>query len=240
MNGHKLRILSSENDASVKVQQDQNTNITLKPEHTPSQADFGPNGPQKDYLKDSAPPGSPHYAPPGFTPGAPIPTPLAQEQYTAGAYPSVSAVPTVNHIQTGADAVRPSIEGQDYVRYPPFMGAVQTRDIDLTADIEDKDRQIEVLESLLSCYENNPLIINKFVVCQYETLMNIIKVLTNAEKVEFSLHEDKSCTCCNSKYIYISKIFVTKDGKTQEFKFAFNEKYSLLQRHGISLKICTR
>ena len=56
--------------------------------------------------------------------------------------------------------------------------------------------------------------------------MNIIKVLTNAEKVEFSLDEDKSCTCCNSKYIYISKIFVTKDGKTQEFKHAFNEKYS--------------
>ena len=70
--------------------------------------------------------------------------------------------------------------------------------------------------------------------------MNIIKVLTGAEKVEFSLDEDKSCTCCNSKYIYISKIFVTKDGKTQEFKHGWNEKYSLLQRHGISLKICTR
>ena len=222
MNGHKLRILSSENDASVKVQQDQNTNITLKLEHAPSQPD----------LKEQAQPaphGSPPFAPPGFTPGAPIPTPLAQEQYTAGAYPSVSAVPTVNPISTAGD-----------VNYPPFMGAVQTRDIDLTADIEDKDRQIEVLESLLSCYENNPLIINKFVVCQYETLMNIIKVLTNGEKVEFSLDEDKSCTCCNSKYIYISKIFVTKDGKTQEFKHAFNEKYSLLQRHGISLKICTR
>ena len=220
MNGHKLRILSSENDASVKVQQDQNTNITLKLEHTPSQAD----------LKDSAPQinTSPPFAPPGFTPGAQIPTPLAPEQFSAGAYPSVSAVPTVNPMSTAGD-----------VNYPPFMGAVQTRDIDLTADIEDKDRQIEVLESLLSCYENNPLIINKFVVCQYETLMNIIKVLTNAEKVEFSLDEDKSCTCCNSKYIYISKIFVTKDGKTQEFKHAFNEKYSLLQRHGISLKICT-
>ena len=230
MNGHKLRILSSENDASVKVQQDQNTNITLKLEHAPSQPD----------LKEQAQPaphGSPPFAPPGFTPGAPIPTPINPEQYPAGAYPSVSAVPTVNPIQTGADpsAVDPSAVNYGYV--PP---QVQTRDIDLTADIEDKDRQIEVLEALLSCYENNPLIINKFVVCQYETLMNIIKVLTNAEKVEFSLDEDKSCTCCNSKYIYISKIFVTKDGKTQEFKFAFNEKYSLLQRHGISLKICTR
>ena len=206
MSGHKLRILSSENDASVKVQQDQNTNITLKLEHTPSQADLKESCPQINT--------SPPYAPPGFTPGTPLPTPLPQEQLNTVAYPSVYQAPAVNPIQE--------------------------RSIDLTEDLADKDAQIEVLEALLSCYENNPLIINKFVVCQYNTLMNIIKVLTSAEKVEFSLDEDKSCTCCNSKYIYISKIFVNKSGKTQEFKFAFNEKYSLLQKHGISLKICTR
>ena len=202
MSGHKLRILSSENDASVKVQQDQNTNITLKLESTPSQAD----------LKETT--AAPPYPPPGFIAGAPLPTPIPQEQLSTVAYPSAYQAPTVNPIQE--------------------------RSIDLTEDLADKDAQIEVLEALLSCYENNPLIINKFVVCQYNTLMNIIKVLTSAEKVEFSLDEDKSCTCCNSKYIYISKIFVTKNGKTQEFKFAFNEKYSLLQKHGISLKICTR
>ena len=203
MSGHKLRILSSENDASVKVQQDQNTNITLKLEHTPSQAD----------LKETTA-AAPPYPPPGFMPGTPLPTPIPQEQLNVPVYQSVYQAPTVNPIQE--------------------------RSIDLTEDLADKDAQIEVLEALLSCYENNPLIINKFVVCQYNTLMNIIKVLTGAEKVEFSLDEDKSCTCCNSKYIYISKIFITKDSKTQEFKHAYNEKYSLLQRHGISLKICTR
>ena len=86
MNGHKLRILSSENDASVKVQQDQNTNITLKLEHTPSQADLKESAPQINT--------SPPYAPPGFTPGAPMPTPINPEQFNTGAYPSVSAVPT--------------------------------------------------------------------------------------------------------------------------------------------------
>ena len=191
MSGHKLRILSSENDASVKVQQDQNTNITLKLESTPSTADLKESTPQIN--------ASPPYAPPGFTAGAPLPTPMPQEQSGAVAYPYQSVAPTVSPIQE--------------------------RSIDLTEDLADKDAQIEVLEALLSCYENNPLIINKFVVCRYNTLMNIIKVLTAAEKVEFSLDEDKSCTCCNSKYIYISKIFVTKSGKTQEFKFAFNEKY---------------
>ena len=164
----------------------------MKLEHTPSQAD----------LKDSAPQinTTPPYAPPGFMPGTPLPTPIPPEQLSTVAYPSAYQVPTVNPIQE--------------------------RRIDLTEDLADKDAQIEVLEALLSCYENNPLIINK--------------VLTAAEKVEFSLDEDKSCTCCNSKYIYISKIFITKDSKTQEFKHAYNEKYSLLQRHGISLKICTR
>ena len=206
MSGHKLRILSSENDASVKVQQDQNTNITLKLESTPSQADLKESTPQIN--------ASPPYAPPGFIAGTPLPTPLPQEQLNVPVYQSVYQAPTVN--------------------------PTQERSIDLTEDLADKDAQIEVLEALLSCYENNPLIINKFVVCQYNTLMNIIKVLTAAEKVEFSLDEDKSCTCCNSKYIYISKIFVTKDGKTQEFKHAYNEKYSLLQKHGVSLKICTR
>lgn len=203
MSGHKLRILSSENDASVKVQQDQNTNITLKLEHTPSQAD----------LKETTA-AAPPYPPPGFMPGTPLPTPIPQEQLGAVAYPSTYQVPIANPIQE--------------------------RSIDLTEDLADKDAQIEVLEALLSCYENNPLIINKFVVCQYNTLMNIIKVLTAAEKVEFSLDEDKSCTCCNSKYIYISKIFVTKEGRSQEFKHAYNEKYSLLTKHGVSLKICTK
>lgn len=219
MSGHKLRILSSENDASVKVQQDQNTNITLKLEHTPSQAD----------LKDSTPQinTTPPYAPPGFTPGAPIPTPLQQPPYGQQAYVSQSVAPTASPF---------TVTDPGTVNYTDVM----TREIDLTADIADKDAQIEVLEALLSCYENNPLIINKYVVCKYETLMNIIKTLTGGEKVEFSLDEDRTCTCCNSKYIYISKIFVTKDGKSQEFKHGWNEKYSLLQRHGISLKICTR
>ena len=204
MSGHKLRILSSENDASVKVQQDQNTNITLKLEHTPSQSD----------LKDSA--AVLNSTPP---PGAPIPTPIPQPAYGQPDYVSPSAAPTASPYA----APEPGT-----VSY----GNVVTRDIDLTADIADKDAQIEVLEALLSCYENNPLIVNKY--------MTIIKTLTGGDKVEFTLDEDRSCTCCSSKFIYIAKIFVTKDGKSQEFKHAYNEKYSLLQRHGISLKICTR
>ena len=165
MNGHKLRILSSENDASVKVQQDQNTNITLKLEHGPMAQGQSPTPSQAD-LKEAAPQinTSPPYAPPGFTPGAPMPTPLAPEQFNTGAYPSVSAVPTVSPIPTAGD---PSAVNYGYVPQ------VQTRDIDLTADIEDKDRQIEVLESLATFHRSRP-----------ETLISRLTLRTKTDRLK--------------------------------------------------------
>ena len=75
MSGPELRILSSENDASVTVQHDQNTNITLKleqPQLTTSQPDL------------KAPVGAPIHIPttipPSFIVGAPIPTPAPPQQ----------------------------------------------------------------------------------------------------------------------------------------------------------------
>lgn len=220
MSGHKLRILSSENDASVKVQQDQNTNITLKLE--PSQPNL------KDQAGQPLTQSQPIYTPPGFIPGTTQPAPMPGQELPA--YPQPMAVGPLPSQQV---QYNPSA----YAAVDPTQ--VLTREIDLTENLADKDHQIEVLEILLDAYENNPLIINKLVVCQYSKLMDIIKILTQAEKVEFTLDEDKSCTCCSSKYVYISKILVTKDGKTNDFKYAFNEMYSLLQKHGISLKICT-
>ena len=177
MSGHKLRILSSENDASVKVQQDQNTNITLKLEHTPSQADLKESAAVLNttppVMRESALP--PPYAPPGFTPGAPLPTPIPQQAYGQPGYVSPSAAPTASPYVAPDPG---TVSYSDVMTPQGDHGYAMTREIDLTADIADKDAQIEVLEALLSCYENNPLIINKYVVCKYETLMNIIKTLT--------------------------------------------------------------
>lgn len=164
------RILSSESDASVKVKQDQNTNITLKLE--PSQSQF------------------------------------SQCAETTVHYPAPEEVPQ-------------SAE----------------RDIDLTADIAQKEKQIEILELLLHIYENNPLIVNSLVVCKAKDLMQLIKLITDAEKVEIMCDEDKTCKCCTSKFTYIDSIFVTKDGKSVDFKYGFNDKYTLLMKHAICLKV---
>lgn len=111
------------------------------------------------------------------------------------------------------------------------------RDIDLTVDITDKEKQIEILELLLQIYENNPLIVNKFVVCKGVDLVNLIKLITNADKVELMLSEDFGCTCGSNKYVTVDNIFITKGGKSVEFQQGFNDKYTLLLKHSISLKL---
>ena len=167
------RILSSENDASIKIKQDQNTNVRLTIEHAQ------PNG-------------------------------------------AVSPVESAEvHYSPAPEEITPQPE----------------RDIDLTADIVQKEKQIEILELLLQIYEQNPLIVNSLVVCKAQDLMQLIKLITDAEKVEIMLDADKTCQCSQSKFSYIESIFVTKDGKSVDFKYGFNDKYTLLVKHAISLKV---
>jgi len=132
-------------------------------------------------------------------------------------------------------------EAENSVLYQPApvpMSEVASRDIDLTAHLSDKEKQIEILELLLEIYENNPLIINRVVICKSSQLMHLIKLITDAEKVELLMDDDKNCTCGKTTYRAIGSIFVTKDGKSVDFKYGFNDKYTLLMKHAISLKIC--
>ena len=96
------------------------------------------------------------------------------------------------------------------------------------------------LETLLSIYELNPLRINNYLVCHYNSLMELIKILTQADKVELVIDEESSCTGCisNTKYMNIQRILVTKDDKTLDLKIGYNETYAQLIRYGISLKMC--
>ncbi len=70
--------------------------------------------------------------------------------------------------------------------------------------------------------------------------MNMIKLLTDCEKVDLVLNEDIGCSGCtakSNKIIYVSKILVTKDGKTSELKYDYNNIYSEFVKYGISLKM---
>ena len=154
-----------------------------------------------------------------------------------------TATPTSN-INNGSLTPQP-----DILMYPSIVPqtpnntatGVLSRDIDLDKDyqIQDLETKNKFLTLMLSVYQNNPLFISSYVVCESKTLMNMIKLLTGCEKVDLVINDDIACGGCgaNSKLIYISKILVTKDGKTEEFKYAFNDIYSKFISYGISLKV---
>ena len=135
--------------------------------------------------------------------------------------------------QTNAHTTRQVVD------IPPInQTMVQSRDIELTEDIEDQSKQIEFLETLIMEYQNNPIVVKGLLICKAKSLMNLIKLATESDKVELVLDHDISCTTCvGTKYTYVSSILVTKGGKTQEFKIGYNEIYSKFLKYGINTKI---
>ena len=150
-------------------------------------------------------------------------------------YPST--VPNMaNYTATGVlsrDFEAPSAVGSALLDRP--YGSGSSQDI----QIQDLETKNKFLTLMLTVYQNNPLYINSYVVCESKILMDMIKLLTGCEKVDLVLSDDVACGGCtgNSKLIYISKILITKDGKTEEFKYSYHEIYSKFISYGISLKV---
>jgi phosphatidylglycerophosphatase A len=94
-----------------------------------------------------------------------------------------------------------------------------------------------VLEALLEAYEGSPIVVHGLLILECKKLIEIIQTLTQADKVEILADEVIGCACSHKSYMAVSKIFCIVDTKRLEFKVQFNEQYSLLVRHGVSLKM---
>ena len=195
---NKARILSSENDASVK--QEQNTNVEIKFKPTMQ------------------------------------PTPLMQSNNVA--YPNIPQVPQFQNAQT-RDVNFTIPEGSIQSQFQPTTSNL-SREISLGNEIEDLTLKNKFLETLLSIYEVNPLRVNSYLVCHSSSLMELIKILTKADKVELVIDDESGCTGCvsKSKYLNIQRILVTKGDKSNDLKYAYNDVYAQLVKYGISLKLC--
>ena len=186
MSLNKARILSSENDASVKQSQETNVEIKIKqPNH------------QQSCARQSIPQNA------NFT----LPDQNSQYQYQ---------LPTNN--------------------------IAQERGIeDLGNELETLELKNKFLEMIVEMYSENPLKINSYVICKSSLLMNMIKLLTNCDKVDIVLDDDEigcGCGTSTSKLLKIDKILVTKDDKTEELKYCYNNIYTEFIKYAISLKYC--
>lgn len=116
---------------------------------------------------------------------------------------------------------------------------VENTDIEPNNDEEQKviADSINFLKLIIKAYEDNPIFINKYVVCNENTLKKMIKLLTQCDLVEFD-YLDPECTCFKDfKTRYINEIFIKKDGKKNNFKYSNVDDYNIIKSHKISLNI---
>ena len=110
---------------------------------------------------------------------------------------------------------------------------------EMEALLKDKDNLIEALSLILDIYENNPFIVNRFIVAQEDELTRLLFLLTGAEEIQL-IKSDPEVKCCVKKIDkvqYISKIMVKKNGNTYNFKYSFPNVVQLLDNRRISWKL---
>ena len=155
--------------------------------------------------------------------------------------------------------VEPSVTNEDVKQSAKIkcessnVSQMKTREIaneeDMKADYEQllklvktKDAITQALSIMLNLVEHNPLIVNKYIISPKDILINLIQLLTEADKVDIIMAvEDVECGCTSSSknnYSVIDKIYVSKDGNTSILKYGFAEALQILETHRISTKFC--
>lgn len=226
----QARILSSETDNTIKQEQSTNVNINIKPQTRQQQIH--------------------HERRPSTVPLYPNVEPLNPNVNFISANPQMGfqdAGQTINSPTIHKeDSVMKTIQESPLTSQPQIGNPYQSIPIDrgiadMGAELDELDKQNQFLKMIIEMYESNPLKVNAYVICQSKLLMDMIKLLTGCEKVELILNdEDVGCGGCGAgsgKIIYVSKILVTKDGKTEDLKYAYNDIYSQFIKYGISLKM---
>jgi hypothetical protein len=219
------RVFSNETENNASVKQEMTTNINVK-------------------LRGDNNKGGPGPPPRPITPGPasyPSQVPIYPNINEAANFTQLPQTPRgIIGAENGMTNMEPSQYEYPVNRGPPIQQPPiqQERALDLEAE-ENKDAKIKVLEALLEAYEGSPVVIKGFLTLHHKKLIEIIQILTEADKVELMTDDGDGCGCGGYKYAIISKIFIVgQNGKRGEFKVNYNEEYSLLIRHGVNLKLC--
>jgi len=107
----------------------------------------------------------------------------------------------------------------------------------LEALVKSKDNIINAYSLLLTIAENNPLIVNKFIVAKATELAQLIKLLTEADDVQINFNLDVDCTCVGSgHYSEVDKIYIIKGNQTLNFKYSYPNANKILDDHRVSVK----
>ena len=113
---------------------------------------------------------------------------------------------------------------------------IKERSMVQSAIIKNKDMLIQALVLSLDIIQNNPLIINKYVIADEHELALLIKYLTDAEEVDI-IKNDHECSCSVSKkYDIINRIMIKKNGEIYNLKYSYPDVNQYLYDRKFSTK----
>lgn len=152
---------------------------------------------------------------------------------------------TIRNVNSQSSLTEPEVADHPIeVKYPsstdnPYASNLSPAAEDRIEDVKElvatSERTCEALSMMVDIVYSNPLIINKFVVTDAASLKELIKLLTNSDEVVIFI-EDPECTCLKNSFLKVSKIHVTKDSVTNEFKYSYPKAKHILDEHHISVK----
>lgn len=94
---------------------------------------------------------------------------------------------------------------------------LMTRDIEaamnktneISENITEKENTIKALSLIIEIIQNNPLIVNKFVIAELDVLAELIRLMTNSDNVEIDTN-DIECSCMKKNYRVVKRIYIKK------------------------------
>ena len=102
--------------------------------------------------------------------------------------------------------------------------------------IKNKDMLIQALVLSLDIIQNNPLIINKYVIADEHELALLIKYLTDAEEVDIIKNDHEYSCSVSKKYDIVNRIMIKKNGEIYNLKYSYPDVNQYLFDRKISTK----
>ena len=128
------------------------------------------------------------------------------------------------------------------VHYPGPDGVQEStaQVVERTVTVEDDKnallRENKVLRIIIDILHSNPLIVNKYIIADDQLLVEIIRLLCNADDVQLDADDLGEGCITRRQYRKVNSIYVVIDGKTQNLKYDFPAVMKTLKDLHISTK----
>lgn len=120
-----------------------------------------------------------------------------------------------------------------YVKYPERNVYEEANNEEI---IDTLKRENEVLKLVIHILQNNPLIVNKYIIADDEILVKIIQLLCNADEVQIDADDISQGCFTTNIYRKVHTIYVITNGITKNLKYDYPYVMKMLQDLRISTK----